>query len=339
MIHSQQEVFIQQKINTIISSVEQFIISNPSVLHSENKFLCGTLQCLNKFFSISELQTAFLNLESNVSCRSVFLNEEVELQICSSSDKAIIGTPDLNNKTVVATSKDFSESLSATSDKTCTADSDLNTSIESGTSSLGFSPSRSPKDQFTSVMASENHSAAKKDKTCTADSDMNTSIESGTSSLDFLPFQSPNDLDEKTRTLDDEELDKNGILTLEGDGRVDHVLGDYFYNSLVNENGGVRVINVTCGDDGLDNLKRESSYLISAILTMFMHSILLLRLAEEKVTDWKSFRWLMKIIKELDTDFGTTPWAYDIVLQKLSLNPVSFSHQNFSGSSFVLELL
>ena len=325
MCYSQQEVFMHQQINTIISSVEQFIISNPSVLHSENKFLCGTLQCLNKFFSISDLQTAIRNIESNVSYQSVFLNEEDELPI---------GTPDLNNKTVVATSKDFSESLSATSDKTCTADSDMNTSIESGTSSLGFSPSRSPKDQFTSVMASEDHSAAKKDKTCTAYSDMNTSMESGTSSLDFLPFHSPNDLDEKKRTLDDEELDKNGILTLEGDGRVDHVLGDYFYNSLVNENGGVRIINVTCGDDGLDNLKRESSYLISAILTMFMHSIRLLRLAEEKVTDWKSFRWLMKIIQELDTDFGTTPWAYDIVLQKLSLNPVSFSHQNFSGSSF-----
>ena len=323
MCYSQQEVFMHQQINTIISSVEQFIISNPSALHSENKFLCGTLQCLNKFFSISDLQTAIRNIESNVSYQSVFLNEDVELPICSTSDKAIIGTPDLNNKTVVATSN-----------KTCTADSDLNTSIESGTSSLGFSPSRSPKDQFTSVMASEDHSAAKKDKTCTAYSDMNTSMESGTSSLDFLSFHSPNDLDEKKRTLDDEELDKNGILTLEGDGRVDHGLSDYFYNSLVNENGGVRIINVTCGDDGLDNLKRESSYLISAILTMFMHSIRLLRLAEEKVTDWKSFRWLMKIIQELDTDFGTTPWTYDIVLQKLSLNPVSFSHQNFSGSSF-----
>ena len=136
-------------------------------------------------------------MESNVSCRSVFLNEE-----------AIIGTPDLNNKTVVATSKDFSESLSATSD------SDMNTSIESGTSSLGISPSRSPKDQFTSIMTSEDHSAANKDKTCTADSDMNTSIESGTSSLDFLPFYSPNDMDEKKRILNDEELDKNGIHSL-----------------------------------------------------------------------------------------------------------------------------
>jgi len=269
MCYSQQESFMHQQINTIISSIEQFIISNPSVLHSENKFLCGTLQCLNKFFSISDLQTAIRNIESNVSYQSVFLNEDVELQICSKSDKAIIGTPNSNNKSVVATSKDFSESLSATSDKTCTADSDMNTSIESGTSSLSFSPSRSPKDQFTSVMASEDHSAAKKDKTCTAVSDMNTSMESGTSSLDFLPLTSPNDLDEKKRTLDDEELDKNGILTLEGDGRVDHGLSDYFYNSLVNENGGVRIINVTCGDDGLENLKRESSYLISAILTMF----------------------------------------------------------------------
>jgi hypothetical protein len=123
MCYSQQESFMHQQINTIISSIEQFIISNPSVLHSENKFLYRTLQCLNKVFSILELQAAFLNLESNVSCRSVFLNEEVELQICSSSEKAIIGTPDLNNKTVVATSKDFSESLSATSD------SDMNTSI------------------------------------------------------------------------------------------------------------------------------------------------------------------------------------------------------------------
>ena len=111
MCYSQQEVFMHQQINTIISSVEQFIISNPSVLHSENKFLCGTLQCLNKFFSISDLQTAIRNIESNVSYQSVFLNEEVELPICSTSDKAIIGTPDLNNKTVVATSKDFSESL------------------------------------------------------------------------------------------------------------------------------------------------------------------------------------------------------------------------------------
>ena len=146
MIHSQQEVFIQQKINTIISSVEQFIISNPSVLHSENNFLCGTLQCLNKFFSISDLQTAIRNIESNVSYQSVFLNEDVELQICSKSDKAIIGTPNSNNKTVVATSKDFSESLSATSDKTCTAYSDMNTSIESGTSSLDFLPFHSPND-------------------------------------------------------------------------------------------------------------------------------------------------------------------------------------------------
>ena len=183
-------------------------------------------------------------------------------------------------------------------------------------------------------MTSKDHSAATSDKTCTADSDMNTSIESGTSSLDFLPFYSPNDMDEKHRILDDEELDKNGILTLEGDGRVDHEQSDYFYNSLVNDNGGVRVINVTCADDGLDNLKRESSYLLSAILTILLHSIRLLRLAEEKVTDWKSYRWLIKIIQELNTDFGTTPWAYDTVLQKLSLNPVSFSHQNFSGSSF-----
>ena len=56
------------------------------------------------------------------------------------------------------------------------------------------------------------------------------------------------------------------------------MLSDYFYNSLVNENGGVRIINVTCGDNGLDNLKREYSYLIFAILTMFMHSVRLLRL-------------------------------------------------------------
>jgi hypothetical protein len=67
---------------------------------------------------------------------------------------------------------------------------------------------------------------------------------------------------------------------------------------------------------------------------MLMHSIQLLRLAEEKITDWKSYRRLMRIIQQVDTDFGTTPWAYDTVLQKLSLNPVSFTHQNVSGSSF-----
>ena len=42
----------------------------------------------------------------------------------------------------------------------------------------------------------------------------------------------------------------------------------------------------------------------------------------------------MRIIQQIDTDFGTTPWAYDTVLPRLSLNPVSFPHQNFSGSSF-----
>ena len=69
-------------------------------------------------------------------------------------------------------------------------------------------------------------------------------------------------------------------------------------------------------------------------MTLLLHSLHLLRLADEKVTDWKSHRWLLRIIQQLDTDFGTTPWAYDIVLQRLSLNPVSFPHQNFAGLSF-----
>jgi hypothetical protein len=37
----------------------------------------------------------------------------------------------------------------------------------------------------------------------------------------------------------------------------------------------------------------------------------------------------MKIIQELDTDFGTTPWAYDIVLQKRSLNQGFFRIKTF----------
>jgi len=201
----------------------------------------------------------------------------------------------------------------------CTAHSDLNTSIESRVSSLGISPSWSPKTTDLNTSLSEKQASI-----CTAHSNWNTSIESGVSSSGIIP-------DEKLRNVNEEELDKNGLLELEGDGRDDFELSDYFYYSLIKTNG-VRTIHVT--NDGLDGHKLESSYLLSAILTILLHSISLLYFAEPRVKDWKYHRQLLRIIQNFDKELSNTPWAYDTVLNSLSLNPVSFSHQNVSSSTF-----
>ena len=307
---SEQNVFLQNQMHSISSLVEQFIKLHPSVTDSDSKFLCETMECLNKFFSISDLRKAICSIESNAKCSSAFLiDDEYNPQNSCSSR-----TPDLNiiQPPISGTSSEKAASI-------CTGFSDLNTSIESGVSSLGISPSWSSKTTDLSTSSSEKAASI-----CTGFSDLNTSIEAGVSSLGTIP-------DEKLRKVNEELLDKNGLLELEGDGRNDFELSDDFYYSLIKING-VRTIHVTY--DGLDGNENESSLLLSAILTILLHSISLLYFAEPRVKDWKYHRQLLRVIQNLDKEHSNRPWAYDTVLNSLSLNPVSFSHQNVSSSTF-----
>ena len=213
----------------------------------------------------------------------------------------------------------------------------MNTTIQSGISSNSSSPwcAESADSGTTTKMKSVEHvdssassplTASKaqsdsKDMLCAAESDMNTTMQSGISSNSSSPWCA-------------ESADKDGYEILEGDGRADHELSDFFYRSCVFKNNGVRVINVISDIGGLDNQKKESSFLLSAILTILMHSISLLYLNEYRVADWKYHRQLIKVLQHLDKEFGSNAWAYDTVLRSLSLDPLNFNHQSIAGSTF-----
>jgi len=127
MNDSEQNVFLQTQMHSISSVVEQFIKLHPSVTDSDNKFLCETMECLNKFFSISDLRKAICSIESNAKCPSAFLID------CSSK------TPDLNStgfedrSGLLTVDKPFQPPITgSTSEKQAsisTAHSDMNTSI------------------------------------------------------------------------------------------------------------------------------------------------------------------------------------------------------------------
>ena len=251
--NSEGNVDLKHQMKLFISSMENFITRNPTVINSENNFLSEAMSCFRKYFSISEIQKAISSIESISMHQSAFLMEEDN----------IVSSP-------LTASKAQSDS---------------------------------------------------KDMLCAAESDMNTTIQSGISSNSSSPWCA-------------ESADKGGYEILEGDGRADHELSDYFYRSCVFKNNGVRVINVISDIGGLDNQKKESSFLLSAILTILMHSISLLYLNEYRVADWKYHRQLIKVIQHLDKEFGSNAWAYDTVLKSLSLDPLNFNHQSIAGSTF-----
>ena len=251
--NSEGNVDLKHQMKLFISSMENFITRNPSVINSENNFLSEAMSCFRKYFSISEIQKAISSIESISMHQSAFLMEEDN----------IVSSP-------LTASKAQSDS---------------------------------------------------KDMLCAAESDMNTTMQSGISSNSSSPWCA-------------ESADKDGYEILEGDGRADHELSDFFYRSCVFKNNGVRVINVISDIGGLDNQKKESSFLLSAILTILMHSISLLYLNEYRVADWKYHRQLIKVIQHLDKEFGSNAWAYDTVLRSLSLDPLNFNHQSIAGSTF-----
>ena len=251
--NSEGNVDLKHQMKLFISSMENFITRNPTVINSENNFLSEAMSCFRKYFSISEIQKAISSIESISMHQSAFLMEEDN----------IVSSP-------LTASKAQSDS---------------------------------------------------KDMLCAAESDMNTTMQSGISSNSSSPWCA-------------ESADKDGYEILEGDGRADHELSDFFYRSCVFKNNGVRVINVISDIGGLDNQKKESSFLLSAILTILMHSISLLYLNEYRVADWKYHRQLIKVIQHLDKEFGSNAWAYDTVLRSLSLDPLNFNHQSIAGSTF-----
>ncbi len=113
----------------------------------------------------------------------------------------------------------------------------------------------------------------------------------------------------------------------------------FFTLSLLNLVGrdGVRVFSISSSDNRNLEGKKESCFLLSAVLTMILHSIRLIRFtdAEDRQPDCNNHLPLRKKLFSNFEKWGTNDsWPYEEVLEQLHLNPLEFPHQTFSDSNF-----
>jgi hypothetical protein len=113
----------------------------------------------------------------------------------------------------------------------------------------------------------------------------------------------------------------------------------FFTLSLLNLVGrdGVRVISISSSDNRNLEGKKESCFLLSAVLTMILHSIRLIRFTDyvDRQPDCNNHLPLRKKLFSNFEKWGTNDsWPYEEVLEQLHLNPLEFPHQTFSDSNF-----
>jgi hypothetical protein len=113
----------------------------------------------------------------------------------------------------------------------------------------------------------------------------------------------------------------------------------FFTLSLLNLVGrdGVRVISISSSDNRNLEGKKESCFLLSAVLTMILHSIRLIRFTDyvDRQPDCNNHLPLRRKLFSNFEKWGTNDsWPYEEVLEQLHLNPLEFPHQTFSDSNF-----
>jgi hypothetical protein len=132
------------------------------------------------------------------------------------------------------------------------------------------------------------------------------------------------------------DLERDGLSYLEPESQSSDRLYSLLLVNLVGCDG-VRVISISSAD--IENVmgKKESCFLLSAVLTMFLHSIRLIRFSEDAdrhpdIRNHLSLR--TKLLSNFDKWGINNAWPYEEVLEQLSLNPLEFPHQTFSDSNF-----
>ncbi|MDH4460860.1 MAG: Ulp1 family isopeptidase [Flectobacillus sp.] len=110
---------------------------------------------------------------------------------------------------------------------------------------------------------------------------------------------------------------------------------DLIFVNLVDCDG-VKVINICSSGNGSLKGKNESCILLSAVLTMILHSFRLNRHMDEdfKVSDNIHYRLRLKLLSNIHSRGLEKAWPYEEVLQQLRLCPQKFQHQSFSDSNF-----
>jgi hypothetical protein len=125
--------------------------------------------------------------------------------------------------------------------------------------------------------------------------------------------------------------EKDGVSILEA--RYGGTDRDEILRDLV-DCAGVKIINICSHDmEG----KQESCFLLSAVLTIVLHSIRLLRYVDEAYMhdDNKYHIHVRRVLERNIRKWGIVDaWSYEEVLESLSLLPKDFPHQMFSTSSF-----
>ena len=110
---------------------------------------------------------------------------------------------------------------------------------------------------------------------------------------------------------------------------------DLIFLNLVDCHG-VKVINICSSGIVSSKEENEPCILLSAVLTIILHSCRLLRHIDEdyKVSDRNHFRLRLKLLSNIRSRGLEKPWPYKEVLQQLRLCPLKFQHQSFSDSNF-----
>ena len=110
---------------------------------------------------------------------------------------------------------------------------------------------------------------------------------------------------------------------------------DLIFLNLVDCHG-VKVINICSSGIVSSKEENEPCILLSAVLTMLLHSCRLLRHIDEdyKVSDRNHYRLRLKLLSNFLPQGLEKPWPYKEVLQQLRLCPLKFQHQSYSDSNF-----
>ena len=147
---------------------------------------------------------------------------------------------------------------------------------------------------------------------------------------------SHSDSSEKPVSSPSYDLERDGLSYSEPQSQSSDRL---FFPLLINLVGcdGVRVISISSTDIAHVEAIKESCFLLSAVLTMFLHSIRLIRFSEdaERHRDIRNHVALRtKLLSNFNKWGINNVWPYEEVLEQLSLNPLEFPHQTFSDSNF-----
>ena len=132
------------------------------------------------------------------------------------------------------------------------------------------------------------------------------------------------------------DLERDGLSYLEPQSQSSDRLFSLLLINLVGCDG-VRVISISSADIEHEEGIKESCFLLSAVLTMILHSIRLIRFSEdaERHPDIRNHVSLRtKLLSNFDKWGINNVWPYEEVLAQLSLNPLEFPHQTFSDSNF-----